>query len=740
LRLDIEGLRAVALLLVLAFHAELGPFGGGYLGVDVFFVVSGFLITSLLLNELEQTGFLTLPAFWARRARRLLPASSLVIVFTLVAGAMVLDPLAVRDLAREALAAATFVINIVFAHRQSDYLAAQLPPSPLLHFWSLAVEEQFYLLWPLLLQLAAGYRRHKRLSVAFVIAVLWPLSFVACVRLTRSDQPWAFFSLPTRAWELLTGAALALVADRLHRLPGLLRSAIGWAGLVTILVTAVVYSTTTAFPGPAAVWPVLATAAVILAGPIVRHGPIAVLRLRPLTWIGARSYSIYLWHWPFLVLATARFGPLSAEERLATTLASVAVAAATYKVLEDPVRHSKWLAAKARRGLMMGGGLIMVSVTTSALVVTSAPSLVGAGAAVAPVVINSTAPPTTAAGGVRIVAPPPTAAAAIAPAGTDAVGAADTLPPPEAALVPTSISTSAPPPVATAPPTTQLSSDQLAAINVKNLTAGTLTHDVPANLRPSLRQVRSDLPAIYHDGCHLDPAVTVPPPCVFGDPASATTVVLFGDSHAAQWFPAMEDLATRHHWRLVVMTKKGCPTASISVFSPIVNRELRECDPWRSNVIKRIAAEHPALVVMSSYRYRQTGAWAGIEPNEAWRRGLGTTLDALAPLTRQVLVLGDTPTPAHDVPSCVSAHLRDVARCIAARRDAVHDDRLSVEREVAAAHRAAFISTSNWLCSPTDCPVIVGDLLVYRDANHITAHAATWLMPYLEAAVVPLVG
>ena len=133
--------------------------------------------------------------------------------------------------------------------------------------------------------------------------------------------------------------------------------------------------------------------------------------------------------------------------------------------------------------------------------------------------------------------------------------------------------------------------------------------------------------------------------------------MLFGDSHAAQWFPALAQLADQHRWRLLVLTKKGCPTASISVFSPMVNRELRECDAWRINVAARLAAEQPDLVLMSSYRYRQTGAWAGVEGNQAWQQGLSATLAAYRPLADRVLVLGDTPTPARDIPACVSANL-----------------------------------------------------------------------------------
>ena len=261
---------------------------------------------------------------------------------------------------------------------------------------------------------------------------------------------------------------------------------------------------------------------------------------------------------------------------------------------------------------------------------------------------------------------------------------------------------------------------------------------MPGNLRPSVGKASGDLPAIYTNGCHLDATVTKIPPCVFGDTAGTQTVALFGDSHAAQWFPALDDIAKRNHWRLIVLTKKGCPTAAIDVFSPMVNRQLTECGPWRDNVAARLAAEHPALIVMSSYRYRQTGASANIEPNQAWRDGLTKTLDRLRPLAPQVLVLGDTPTPASNVPSCLSSHLRDVAACNNTRAAAVRPDRVAVEQEVANAHDAAFIPTADWLCATDTCPVVIGDVEVYRDDNHMTATAAAWLAPYVEAAMQPL--
>jgi peptidoglycan/LPS O-acetylase OafA/YrhL len=717
-RPDIEGLRAIAVVLVLAYHAQLGPFSGGYVGVDVFFVLSGFLITSLLFRELRTRRTIDLPRFWARRARRLLAASCLVVILTLLAGGLVLGPLAQLDLTRDALAASTFVINIVLAGQASDYLSVDLAPSPLLHFWSLAVEEQFYLLWPVLLLLVARRRRHPGRAAAALVGVAWVTSLVACVRLTDSNQPWAFYGLPTRAWELLTGAALALGAVKVAHIPTFWRGALGWGGLGGIVVVALTFGEGTTFPGPAALLPVIATAAVVAAGTgAVRAswGPAALLDRRPLQWIGRHSYAIYLWHWPALVLMAAWLGPLPGWARAATVAGSVVAAAFAQRVLEDPVRHSAWLAGKARRGLALGGGLVGLGVVSSLVAASAVPDLVGAGQAAAPV----------------LVAPVTTAARTTTEASVATTAASR--PEPRRSAVPAS------PPKVVAPATTTTvvpGPEQLAAANAGMLTASAAVDAVPANLRPALRAARNDLPEIYLDGCHLDPAVTQLGQCAFGDLGSATTVVLFGDSHAAQWFPALDALAGQHRWRLVVLTKKGCPTAEIPVYSPLVDRELRECVPWRQNVFARIAAEKPDVVVLSSYRYRMTGRQASADPDEAWRLGLNTTLAALRPNAAHVVVLGDTPTPAQDVPGCVSSHLDRASACVSDRSEAVKASRLAVEQAVAKANGAMFVPTGDWICGVERCPVIVGDILLYRDANHLTATAATWLAPYLDAALV----
>ena len=403
-RPDVEGLRAIAVLAVVLFHARLGGFAGGFVGVDVFFVLSGFLITRLLLRELATTGTISLRAFWARRARRLLPASCLVIVVTVIAGTVLLPPLAQRNLGIDAIAAAGFVVNFVFANRLGDYFAAQAAetaPSPLLHFWSLAVEEQFYLVWPALLVVATRRPRHYRRLLIALIVIIAVASFALAAWWTQVEPTWAFYLLPPRMGELLVGAALAAVGPAFRLVSARGRMAAGWLGLVGVMVAVTTYDPGTPFPGTATLLPVLCTALVIVAGGAGGHpsGPTAVLRARPLQWVGRHSYAIYLWHWPALVLIEARWGPLSVGTRLAIVAASFLLAAVSVKVLEDPVRTSRWLAAQPKRSLAMGAALCATGMAVGWIALTMARPLATDVVATTPVLAPvATQPPTPAVG------------------------------------------------------------------------------------------------------------------------------------------------------------------------------------------------------------------------------------------------------------------------------------------------------------------------------------------------------
>lgn len=696
---DIEGLRAIAVVIVVLFHARLGPFEGGFIGVDVFFVVSGFLITSLLLREAEATGKISLSAFWARRARRLLPASLLVIVATLIAARVLLNPLGQRDITDDAFAATFFAVNFVFGFLRVGYFASQQTPSPLLHYWSLAVEEQYYLVWPVAVALVVHRGRRlfadpasMRRRIGLVLAIVWVPSFAACVAYSN-DTEWAFYMLPTRAWELATGALVAVALPQLRRLSKPLRAGLSWLALIGLAAATMgtdqvmtVGGKVMNYPSALALAPVLTTALLLAFGDVRRNvGPSRLLAMAPLQWIGGRSYAIYLWHWPLLVIGEAKWGPLNAGTRAALALASVAIAAVSYVVVENPVRHNARLAASPSLGLRVGGAMLIVAGFASVASVAFPESVTGKGTAAAPSLVT--------------VAP------------TDSTVAAG--------------------PTTTVPLNDTVSGSKnvdvlaLRAANYAVLEEALRVQQVPANIDPPLFDAQAKEPEVYSNGCHLPVEVLEPRDCVYGDPNSTTRVVLFGDSHAAQWFPAIRELADEHGWRLDVITKSGCPTAVISQ-----DNELRDgrCDGWRENVVEWVQREQPDLVVMAARAY-------GYLRGDNWEEGLTDTVEQMRPSVGQILLLGDTPDQDPIVPDCLAENLSSVTQCLTTRENGVNLAVLEAEQSVAAAFGVHFEPTTDWVCTLTGCPVIVGNLLVYRDDNHLTTNAVLLLKPYLDAVV-----
>ena len=394
-RPDVEGLRAIAVIAVVLFHMKVGGFEGGFVGVDVFFVLSGFLITQLLLRELETSGSVSLHDFWARRARRLLPASCLVLVVTVIASRFMLAPSLLRDVGRDAIAAGLFVVNFVFANRLGDYFNAQLgdlTPSPLLHFWSLAVEEQFYLLWPATLLLVARWLPRPaafRRNLLIVIAVISVASLAASVWMTNNEPTWAFYLLPARAVELLAGAGLALAGTGLRSVNVRFRAALGWFGVVGVVYAVLAYDESVAFPGTAAMLPVLATVLIVASGGFepFRFGPGVILGLAPMQWIGRHSYAIYLWHWPALVLSEAKWGPLSMGQRTIVVAVSLLLSVASKALVEDPVRLSEGLSRFPGRSVVLGLSLSALAVFVGLSAVLFQPALDSGAVAEAPELI-----------------------------------------------------------------------------------------------------------------------------------------------------------------------------------------------------------------------------------------------------------------------------------------------------------------------------------------------------------------
>ncbi len=365
---EVQALRAVAVLLVVVYHFSPGVLPGGYIGVDVFFVVSGFLISGHMLREVDRTGRLSLAGFWSARARRILPAALVTILATLV-GTFLLLPYADWDrVAQQSLASIFYVQNWVLAAESVDYLAADNVPTPVQHFWSLAVEEQFYLLWPFVVVLAALLSRRvpalatrRRALVLALFAAVTAASFAWSVGRVEAGDASAYFVTTTRLWELGAGGVLAVVLRYTWRHVAL-RTALCLAGLAAIGYGALTLDPASHdFPGLNALFPVLGAVAVVAAGRTA--GPLdRLVRLRPVQWFGDTSYSLYLWHFPVITLFTGATlrgpGPL---ETLALFALAVVLAAASYYGIEQPVRRHQGPRRRHGRTLALAGAAMLVT-------------------------------------------------------------------------------------------------------------------------------------------------------------------------------------------------------------------------------------------------------------------------------------------------------------------------------------------------------------------------------------------
>jgi peptidoglycan/LPS O-acetylase OafA/YrhL len=378
-RPDVEGLRALAVALVVLYHAGLPVLTGGFVGVDVFFVLSGFLITGLLLRERLDSGRTSFRQFYARRIRRILPAATLVLILTVVASYGLLGFVRGDAVARDGQWTSVFAANLRFGIKNTQYENLLTKPSPLQHYWSLGVEEQFYLVWPIVFAVVAGLGQaaHVRGRLIGALVALTVASFAWSIIQTDADAVWGFFSPLTRAWELGAGALLAVLGPSLTRAATQIQprfaSALSWGGIAAIVASAAVFSSETPFPGAAAAVPVFATVAVVAGGSLAPGaGAERLLAVRPVQWLGRRSYSMYLWHWPLLTIAAQRYArtmpwPLV----VGLVVATIVLAALTFRFLENPVRSSSRLRAHAGVTLAIGAALVLAALLIATAVLPS---------------------------------------------------------------------------------------------------------------------------------------------------------------------------------------------------------------------------------------------------------------------------------------------------------------------------------------------------------------------------------
>ena len=599
-RTDIQALRGFSVLAVLLFHLQLTTFKGGYLGVDIFFVISGFVITERLARGTG--GFKEqLTDFYRRRAKRILPASLFVIVLTIIAARLLLAPNSLKRFGLDGIASTFFAGNMRFAAQGNNYLNQSMSPTPYLHYWSLGVEEQFYLIWPILFLLFV--KRRKFLVIPLLLAsTIFALWFT-------NHSPVSSFYLPTsRAFEFLAGIAIALFPLKIGRYAKLICIA-GWLAL---LLSVLLIGSNTAVPGLTTLIPVTASMAILAAKGQVPWG-------RALTWFGDYSFSIYLIHWPLVVIALDRYQNLSRTAEVGIVALSLIIGYLIVRFIESPIRFNKRFAITFPVwGIALGvvGALVFG--------------------------VSSFAPATASPVGVSI----------------------------------------------------DLSE-----------------------------------PIIYKDKCHLDFGIAAPSsPCLFGDLTSKTEIVLVGDSHAAQWFSALNKVAITRHWKLLSLTKSSCPAALM----PTLRNGVADssCNAWQKYTIDRIKSEAPSKVFITAFsEYDYPLVQTGASYASTYAAAQTRYFSSLGINPSSIYYIEDTPRPTRSIPDCLSKSSAKISRC----DFPLKRSKATVEINHAIAGSGVNLLTFNQLLCPRGiCTATYKGHNTYRDASHISVSTSLALAPALS--------
>lgn len=606
---QIQALRALASLLVVLFHAKLSP--GGFIGVDIFYVISGYLITGLIIKEIDLTQNFAFARFYLRRAKRLLPASISILLATAILSWVFLPATIRANLGKDILAATIYISNYLFAFWENDYQNLNATPSPVIHYWSLAVEEQFYLFWPLII--FALWKFGGKRSVFLGIFFITTLSFIFSIYLTQNAPIWAFYSLPTRAWELGIGALILFIPPSLIRKRSLLTTIFIWFGVSLMALGLFAFNESTPFPGYNALLPTLATS--LLIAFVASWPPILndISKLKVVQWLGEISYPFYLWHWPILVIPSSRFGrELALWERLLLIALTALLADITHRFLEKPIavreisgsRISRYSLAATCAGIITAGGILATSQGDITL-----------------------------------------------PNG---------------------------------------SSVSIAAVMTK--------------------------PVIYDDECHANYGDSKLSECLYGDKGSDRNIVLYGDSHAAQWFPALNEIAKNQGFALTSLTKSACPATQVLRIESGAFKNA-DCVSWRKTAIARIRELKPEAVLISGFQHfnypkseTSRDAW--------WFAGQRAAFQDLLGSSPKLIYISDTPHPLRDIPSCLASGAGEA--CDTAKKS---DPRIA----------GGFIKLdpTDWLCQE-NCPAIVNGIVAYRDASHLSVEMSRALAPKLS--------
>ncbi|WP_266169836.1 acyltransferase family protein [Dyella subtropica] len=631
---DIEGLRAVAILLVVAAHAGVPWLRGGFVGVDVFFVLSGFLITGLLVREIADSGRVDFVEFYLRRLRRLMPALIVMLLTVCVLASQMLVPGDQWEQAGAAAMASVWLSNIHFALARLDYFAPGAESSLFLHTWSLGVEEQFYLFWPILLLAAFLGGGGKLMRLKAVLLIVFLISMAGCLSLTQSVPQWTFYMMPFRAWQFSVGALVWIFLQRQIGEeivgPRVSDSRVlywgGWFGLAAIVGAGLVFDPNTSYPDWKALLPAFGAAGILSAGP--NFSALSVPRMlswRPLQLLGRVSYSWYLWHWPVLLLMRTEPGSNFVIDSALGVLASLAIAIASYQWIENPIRsQQRWLTHRWASLVCV----VLISIAANLLMLAWR---------------------------------------------NDA-------------------------------------SDQLQRSKTQPYAGA-----------------RLDTPAIYFQGCDEGYQSVRVHICRFGSEYAKHTAVLFGDSIAGQWFPAMIEVFDKPGWRLLVLTKSACPMVDEPFFYPPIKREFTECSAWRENSLKQIASIKPDVVVLSTTSTPEF-------TQRQWVDGTSRVLGKISGASTHIYVLRDTPQLPFDGPNCLETHKVVIAdsnallSCTASSKNE-HEDLVFHWLQQAASRftNVTVIDLNDLVCPNGVCSAERQGKAVYRDTHHLTGSFAASL-------------
>ncbi|MEN1925988.1 acyltransferase family protein [Luteimonas qiangzhengi] len=668
-RPEIQGVRAIAVIAVLIFHLWPSILPGGYVGVDVFFVVSGFLITGLLLRQVERTGRIQVLDFYAKRIKRLLPAATLVLVAVGTCVSL-LPILRWADTANEIAASALYVENWWLAAKAVDYLAAEAAPSPLQHFWSLSVEEQYYIAWPLIFSVLGAFgllqRFGPRRTFGVAVVVIGLASLVYSIYITPKNPGLAYFATTTRAWELALGGALAVFTGW-ERIPEFVRRLLGIIGLVMVVAAVMAFSGETVFPGYAAALPTVGAALLIVSGDSRSVWSVfSILKSKPFQYIGDLSYSLYLWHWPVVVFyAYIAAREVGLVDGVVIASISLALAHQTKELVEDQFRAPEFASGAWWKPFVFAVMCIALPIICWAAINFQ----VGRHAS-----YSYTAP------------------------------------------------------------------ERLDVVNYPGALSRTHGIPAPANVPyiPEILRAKHDRGDSYEDGCIAGLTETAVRECRYGSSDAARHVVIVGDSHAVHWIPALQFLANHGDLRVTAFTKSACAVVDLTVEGLERDQHI-SCLAWSRNVIQQLLALKPDAVIFAHSQYSLASMKKDRQESaDAIADSLTYTWRQLDKAGIHVYAIADTPSFSTDVPDCLSGAGGSLESCSRPRVRALPQiDPLKI-----AAGRfpgVRLLDYSDVLCGPEVCSPVVGNVLVWRDAHHMTATFSRTLAGELSRDLSPLV-